>query len=97
MMCLSPHEVTGPFFQEKTVSDTNHLDMLELFAVPHMAHLQPNFFFQQGGISPYWGFKVRESLNKTFASRWIRQDGPILWPLHSPSVISLDFFSLGAM
>jgi transposase len=51
---LSRHEVIGPFFfQEKTVNSTNYLDMLELFAVPQMAHLQPNVFFQQDGAPPH--------------------------------------------
>jgi hypothetical protein len=63
---LSRHEVIGPFFQEKTVNSTNYLDILELFAVPQMAHLQPNVFFQQDVAPPPWGLTVRESLNQTF-------------------------------
>jgi hypothetical protein len=43
---LSRHEVPGAtFFQERTVNNTNYLDMLELFAVPYMAYLQPNVCF----------------------------------------------------
>jgi hypothetical protein len=91
---LSRHEVIGPsFFQGKTVHNTNYLNMLGLFAVPQMAHLQPNVFFQQdGGTSPHWGLTVREYLNKTFPNRWIGRDGPIAWPPRSPDITPLDFF-----
>jgi hypothetical protein len=46
--------MTGPFFQEKTVNNPNHLDMLQLFAVTQMVHLQLNIFFQQDGASLHW-------------------------------------------
>jgi hypothetical protein len=56
---ISRHEVTGLFlFQEKTANSTNYLDMLELFAVLQMAHLQPNVSFQQDGAPPQWGHTV---------------------------------------
>jgi hypothetical protein len=94
--CALPrHEVIGPFFfQEKTVNSTNYLDMLELFAVSQVAHLQPNVFFQQGGAPPHWGLTVRKYLNKTFPNRWIGRgrDGPIPWPPRSPDITPLDFF-----
>jgi hypothetical protein len=49
-------EVIGPFFlYEKTMNSTDYLDMLELFAVPQMAHIQANVFFQQDGAPPHWG------------------------------------------
>jgi hypothetical protein len=58
--------VVGPFFfQEKTMNSINYLNILELFTVLQMAHLQPKVFFQQHGAPPYWGLIVRESLNKT--------------------------------
>jgi hypothetical protein len=77
------------------MSYPNHLDMLELFAVLQIVHLQPNFFFQQDSASPWRGFTVRESLNKTLPTRWIGWDGPIHWSPHSPSVTPLDFFFWG--
>jgi hypothetical protein len=43
----------------------NHLDMLEFFAVPQMAHLQPNVFFQQDGSPPHWGPTVWEFSKQT--------------------------------
>jgi hypothetical protein len=93
---LSCHEVSGPFFfQEKTVNSTNYLDMLELFAVLQVAHLQPNVFFQQDGAPPHCGLTVRKSLNKTFPNRWIRRDGPITWLPRSPDITPLDIFFWG--
>jgi hypothetical protein len=90
---VSRHEVIGPFFfQEKTLNGTNYLDMRELFAVPQMAHIQPNVFFQQDGAPPHCGLTVRESLNQTFPNRWIGRDGPIPWPPRSPDITTLDFF-----
>jgi hypothetical protein len=79
MWCtFSPHEVTEPsFFQEKTVNSTDYLDMLQLFAVPRIAHLQPKFFLQQDGAPPQWELTVQESLNITFPNRWIVRDRPI--------------------
>jgi hypothetical protein len=62
------------FFQEKTMNSTNYLDMLQIFAVPQMVHLQPNVFLQQNGATPHWGLTVRESLNKTFPNRLGRMD-----------------------
>jgi hypothetical protein len=69
--------------------------MVELFAVPQIVYLKPNFFLQQDSASPYWGFTVSESLDKTFPSKRIGQDGAICWPPHSPSVTPLDFFFWG--
>jgi hypothetical protein len=66
--------------------------MLELFAVPQMAHLQPNVFFQQDGAPPHWGLTERESLIQTFPNRWIGRDGPIPWPPRSPDITPQDFF-----
>jgi hypothetical protein len=40
------------YFQEKTVNNRNHLDVLELSSVSQMAHLQSNVFFQQDGVPP---------------------------------------------
>jgi hypothetical protein len=56
---LSRHDAIGLFFpQEKTVNSINYLDMLEFFAVPQMAHVQPNVFFQQDGAPPHWDLTV---------------------------------------
>jgi hypothetical protein len=54
LSCISrAHEVTGTFcFQEKIVNSRNPLDVLELSAVPQMARLQPNVFFQLYGVPP---------------------------------------------
>jgi hypothetical protein len=93
---LSRHEVIGPFFfQEKTVNSANCLDMLELFAVSQVAHLQLNVFFQQDGTPPHWGLTVRKSLNKTIPNRWIGRDGSITWLPRSPDITPLDFFFWG--
>jgi hypothetical protein len=40
------HDVIGPFFlQEQTMNGIDYLNMLELFAVPQMAHFQADVFF----------------------------------------------------
>jgi hypothetical protein len=93
---LSRHEVTGFFFfQEKTANSTYYLDMLEVFAVPQMAHLQPNAFLQQDGTPSHWGLTVRESVNKTFPSRWIGPNGSIPWSPRSPDINPIEFYLLG--
>jgi hypothetical protein len=86
---FSPYEVTIHFFKEKTVKSTNYLDMLQLFAVPQMAHLQ------QDGAPPQWDLTVQESLNITFQNRWVARDWPIPWPSRSHDMTPLDFFLLG--
>jgi hypothetical protein len=76
MWCIfSPHEVIEPSsFQEETVNSTNYLDILQLFAVSQMAHLQPKVLFQQDGASPQWDLTVQASSNITFPNRWIARD-----------------------
>jgi hypothetical protein len=61
---LSRHDVTASFLQEKIVNSTNYPDKLDLFAVPQMAALQRNVFFQQDDASLHWVLAVRQSLNK---------------------------------
>jgi hypothetical protein len=78
--CTFPrHEVSGPFFfQGKTIHITNYRDMLELLAVPQMAHLGANVFFQQDGAAPHWGLTVRQTMNKTFPNiEWAGRTNPL--------------------
>lgn len=56
-MCyaLSDHKANDPFlFLRQTVNSANYMRMLQLFAVLHLACLQPNNFFQQDSTSPQW-------------------------------------------
>ncbi|KDR15116.1 hypothetical protein L798_10999 [Zootermopsis nevadensis] len=43
-----------------------YLDMLELYAVPQIKHLQPHIILQQDGAPPHWGLQVRAYLDRTF-------------------------------
>jgi hypothetical protein len=45
---------------------SNSLDMIQLFAVLNMAHLQLNTFFQQDGDPPHWSLVVEEFLHEIF-------------------------------
>jgi hypothetical protein len=84
------HDVTGPFlFQEKTVKSTNHLNVLVLFAVPQMAHLQPNIFFQQDGAPPDWGPIVREFSKQT---DWVGRTNPLAPSLPRYRVATTRYF-----
>jgi hypothetical protein len=64
-------QVIGPFFfQEQTINMNTYLDMLELYAVPQIEHLQPHIILQQDGAPPHWGLQVRAYLDRTFPGRW---------------------------
>jgi hypothetical protein len=61
--------IIGPFFfMDKTVTGSSYLDMLQLYAFPHLEYLQPNVFFQQAGAPPR-SLDVRKALNATFPGR----------------------------
>lgn len=93
---LMRDRVIGPFFfHEKTITKEVYLDMLQIYAVPQISHLQPNILWQQDGAPPHWGKIVREFLNLEFPNRWIGRDGPIQWPPRSPDITPLDFFLWG--
>jgi hypothetical protein len=84
----------GPFFfffAEKTVTGSSYLDMLRLYAISQLEHLQPNVFFQQDSAPPHWLLDVRQALNATFPGHWIGH-GPTDWPPRSPDNTPLDFF-----
>ena len=50
---LLQNQIVGPFFfQENTITGNIYLDMLENFAVPQIAHMQPRIIFQQDGAPP---------------------------------------------
>jgi hypothetical protein len=78
------------FFQEQTINMNTYLDVLQMYAVPQIVHLQP-YILQQDGAPPHWGLQVRACLDRTFPGRWIGRDGPMPWPPHSPDV-TMDFF-----
>lgn len=93
---LLENQIIGPFFfQEDTVTGNIYLDMLENFAVPQIAAMQPTIIFQQDGAPPHWSLEVRKFLNDTFPHRWIGRGGPIPWPPRSPDITPLDFFLWG--
>jgi hypothetical protein len=64
----------------------------ESLAVPQMAHLQANTFFQQDGVPPHCGLTVREALNTTYPNRRTGRGGWMAWPPRTPDVMPLDSF-----
>ena len=65
--------------------------MLENFAVPQIAHMQPRIIFQQDGAPPHWDRNVQQFLNDKFPGHWIGHGGPTPWPPCSPDITPLDF------
>lgn len=93
---VSCSRVIGPFFfGEKNINGNIFVDMFENFAIPQLAHLQPNIIFQLDGAPPHWRHFVRDSLDKHFPNRWIGRGGPIPWPPRSPDITPCDFFVWG--
>jgi hypothetical protein len=74
------------------INMNTYLDMLQLYAVPQIGHLQPHIILQQDGAPPHWGLQIRACLDRTFPGRWIDKDGPMPWPPCSPDITSLDFY-----
>ena len=68
--------------------------MLEDFAYPQLAQ-EPGVIFQKDGAPPYWGLRVRQSLERQLPDQWIGRGGPIPWPARSPDMTPLDFFFWG--
>jgi len=54
-----------------------------------------NMWFQQDGAPPHNANVVKDRLNQQYPSRWLGTNGPIKWPLRSPDLTPLDFFSWG--
>lgn len=57
--------------------------------------LRRKIWSQHDGAPAHFPLTVRDYLNRTFAPRWIRRSGPILWPSPSPDLSSMDFFLWG--
>ncbi|GBL96166.1 hypothetical protein AVEN_118720-1 [Araneus ventricosus] len=89
---LSHDTVIGPFFFAETSFMANiYPDMLQIYAIPQMQHLQPTVIFQQDGAPPYWRTYARAFLDATFPNQWIRHGGPIALSPRSSDVTPLDF------
>jgi hypothetical protein len=50
------------FFREQSIDLNTYLDMMQLYAVPQIEHLQPHIILQQDGGPPHWGLQVRVCL-----------------------------------
>ena len=88
--------IVGPFFfAEQTGNATTYKDMLELYAIPQLADLQPTVLFQQDGAPPHWALEASWALDRTFPAHWIGRNGLIAWPPRSPDLTLLDLFLWG--
>jgi hypothetical protein len=63
--------------------------------VPTQRWPRKRILFQQDGAVPHYLEEVREYLKTQFPGRWIGRAMPIAWPLRSPDLTPLDFFSWG--
>ena len=91
-------KIIGPyFFDDLTVNQTNYLEMLKSFFIPHLKRIRRwrNTCFQQDGAPPHWGLQVRSFLDEQFSGNWIGRSGPISWPARSPDITPLDFYLWG--
>ena len=76
--------------------------MLQNWLIKLLFHReQADFFFQQDRAPPHWSLIVRQYLNATLHSKWIRHAGNddcvlLHWFPRSPDLTPCDFFS-GAM
>ena len=83
--------IIGPFFfAEKSITVPINLDLLQLYVIPKLKHLQQTSF-QQGGAPPHCSLDLQEHLDNVFPNRWIGCNGPISWSPQSPDVTPLDF------
>ena len=84
---ISKKHVYGPFFFEgTTVNSEAYLDILQNWLMELLFDgEQANFIFQQDRAPPHWSLIVRQYLNATLHSRWIkRADGST--SLHAPTL-----------
>jgi hypothetical protein len=58
-------------------ADDRRMDMMQLYAVPQIEHLQPHTILEQDGAPPHWGLQVCACLDRTFPGTWIGRDGPM--------------------
>ncbi|KYN17065.1 hypothetical protein ALC57_10664 [Trachymyrmex cornetzi] len=81
------------------VNADNCLAMLQDKIIPAIRNIaRQNFndiWFQQDGVPPHYGLRVRQYLNEVFPKRWIGRRGYIEWPARSPDLNSLDYFLWG--
>ena len=90
MLFVSMHNrVTGlSFFQETTI--ITYLDMVQLYAVHQIQHLQLHIVLRLDGAPLRWGLPVRAYLDEKFPRRWISREGPLVLPPRSPDLTPLD-------
>jgi hypothetical protein len=90
MLFVSMHNrVTGlSFFQETTIN--TYLDMVQLYAVHQIQHLQLHIVLRLDGAPLRWGLPVRAYLDEKFPGRWISREGPLVLPPRSPDLTPLD-------
>ncbi|GBN11387.1 hypothetical protein AVEN_259220-1 [Araneus ventricosus] len=65
--CVLAHDIViGPFFfTETSVTANIYLDMLQIYAIPQMQHLQPTVIFQQDAAPPHRSTDIRAFLDTT--------------------------------
>ncbi|PNF37864.1 hypothetical protein B7P43_G07422 [Cryptotermes secundus] len=76
-------------FSEYTVTGRSFLDMLKLYALPHLSlKLSSN-------KTAHFCHHVRNHLDREMAGRLIGRGGPIAWPPRSPDLTPMDFLLWG--
>ena len=77
---LRKDRISGPFFFEGRVVNSDSLDMLQSYFIPELTRLGPtddNTVFRQDGALVTL-LSVRQFLNENFPNRWIGRGGPTL-------------------
>lgn len=80
------------FFVDPTVTKEVYMDIMQIFVILSFAPEHLNIVGQQNGALQLWGKIVRNYLNEELPVRWIRRDGPMLWPHFTPNIIENYFF-----
>ncbi|GBL79602.1 hypothetical protein AVEN_2961-1, partial [Araneus ventricosus] len=96
LWCALSHDTVmwSFFFAETSVTANIYLDMLYIYGIPQMQHLQQTVFFQHDRVNPHWT-RMFGFLDTAFPNRWIGRGGPIACPPRSPGLTPLDFFFWG--
>lgn len=88
----------GPYILPPVLNGRNYLQFLiELDLEDLPLAVRRRLIFQHDGAPAHISRYVREFLNQQYPRRWIRRNGPIVWPPRSPDMTPLDFYLWGAM
>ena len=99
---ISKKCVYGPFFlKEQRSTVKQNLALLQNWLMELLFEGERvDSIFQQDGAPPHWSLNVRQNLNATPHSKWIRCGGNddcvlLHWPPRSPDLTPCDFFLWG--